>query len=154
MYIELKEDGLRGWGRIGRVTFSKTGKTLYYRGRNLAPLEGHALKANYIDTNTGEELWISRPRADGRDSLHPTVVEVDHEAREAYWREVRGKPEGFVAASYRSPGKSKRDRDSQQRAVRRRDMDRRYRPPRLPAPVTLEETERDPGSDGRDRQKR
>ena len=30
MYIELKNDGLRGEGRIGKVSFSKTGKTLYY----------------------------------------------------------------------------------------------------------------------------
>lgn len=33
MYIENKSDGLVGPARIGRVTFSKTGKTLHYQGR-------------------------------------------------------------------------------------------------------------------------
>lgn len=33
MYIEDKTAGLSGPARIGRVTFSKTGRTLYYEGR-------------------------------------------------------------------------------------------------------------------------
>lgn len=33
MYIEDKSKGLEGPARVGRVFFSKTGKTLYYRGR-------------------------------------------------------------------------------------------------------------------------
>jgi len=33
MYIECKAGGLTGGARIGRVTFSKTGRTLYYRGQ-------------------------------------------------------------------------------------------------------------------------
>jgi hypothetical protein len=32
MYIEDKSNGLEGPGRIGRVTFSKTGKSVYYGG--------------------------------------------------------------------------------------------------------------------------
>ena len=40
MYIENKSEGLSGDARIGRVTFSRTGKTLYYRGRSLATLRG------------------------------------------------------------------------------------------------------------------
>lgn len=30
MYIEYKDAGLTGPGRIGRVTFSKTGRTIYW----------------------------------------------------------------------------------------------------------------------------
>jgi hypothetical protein len=33
MYIECKAGSLIGNGRIGRVTFSKTGSTIYYRGQ-------------------------------------------------------------------------------------------------------------------------
>jgi hypothetical protein len=39
MYIEPKAGGLTGPGRIGRVTFSKTGATLYYRGRSFQSLK-------------------------------------------------------------------------------------------------------------------
>ncbi|HWZ75292.1 MAG TPA: hypothetical protein VNX87_02085 [Candidatus Sulfotelmatobacter sp.] len=33
MYIESKAESVNGPARIGRVTFSKTGLTLYYKGR-------------------------------------------------------------------------------------------------------------------------
>ncbi len=33
MYIERKAGGLTGPARVGRVTFSQTGNTLYYAGR-------------------------------------------------------------------------------------------------------------------------
>lgn len=53
MYIEYKGDGLAGTARIGRVTFSKTGSTLYYDGKKLRSLKG-GYKANYYDVETGE----------------------------------------------------------------------------------------------------
>lgn len=34
MYIERKAGGLTGSARIGRVTFSKTGKTIFCQGRS------------------------------------------------------------------------------------------------------------------------
>ena len=34
MYIEDKSNGLVGEARIGRVTFSKSGKTIYYKGKS------------------------------------------------------------------------------------------------------------------------
>jgi hypothetical protein len=123
MYIESKEDGLRGAARIGRVAFSKTGKTLRYAGRTFAPLKGHALKANYFDTQSREEFWISGPRIDGRDSLYSTTVEVDEDARDEYWRVLRAEPERVVNHSYKSLGRSKRERERQEQGVRRRRMD-------------------------------
>lgn len=39
MYIENKVDRLEGPGRIGRVQFSKTGKSIYYGGRTLERLK-------------------------------------------------------------------------------------------------------------------
>lgn len=57
MYIECKSDGLSGPARIGRVSFSKTGKTLYYGGRKFETLRGQGFKANYFDVESGEEYW-------------------------------------------------------------------------------------------------
>ena len=70
MYIEDKSTGLTGPARIGRVSFSKTGRTLYYRGRSFQSLKGAGFKANYYDIETGEEFWISGPRKDGGDRLY------------------------------------------------------------------------------------
>ncbi|MFN8666291.1 MAG: hypothetical protein U0164_03720 [Gemmatimonadaceae bacterium] len=47
MYIECKAGGLTGPARIGRVTFSKTGKTIYYRGHAYRSLKGDGFKSNY-----------------------------------------------------------------------------------------------------------
>jgi hypothetical protein len=123
MYIEQKQDGLRGPARIGRVSFSKTGKTLYYAGRTLEPLKGRRLKANYFDADSGDEFWISGPRTDGLDSLYGATVEIDEDCRKEYWRDIRGKRELASNASYKSPGRSKKERDGQEKAVRRRKMD-------------------------------
>lgn len=43
MYIEDKSEGVVGPARIGRVTYSKTGKSLTYHGREFAPLFGPVL---------------------------------------------------------------------------------------------------------------
>ena len=40
MYIERKAGELTGEARIGRVTFSKTGRTLYYGGKAFRSLRG------------------------------------------------------------------------------------------------------------------
>jgi hypothetical protein len=46
MYIESKAEGLSDPARIGRVTFSKSGKSIYYGGKRFETLAGRALKAN------------------------------------------------------------------------------------------------------------
>ena len=94
MYIESKADGLTGPARIGRVSFSKTGRTLYYRGRSFQSLKGAGFKSNYYEIETGEEYWISGPRKDGADRLYgePVAVDIDDDVREEYWTEIRGQP--------------------------------------------------------------
>ncbi len=62
MYIECKAGGLTGDGRIGRVTFSQTGRTLYYRGQKFQSLKGAGFKSNYFNVDTGEDYWISGPK--------------------------------------------------------------------------------------------
>jgi len=95
MYIESKATGLTGPARIGRVTFSKTGKTIYYQGRTFQSLRGAGFKANFYDVATGEPYWFSGPRKDGADRLYGEreLVEIDADARLEYWREIRGMPE-------------------------------------------------------------
>jgi hypothetical protein len=94
MYIESKADGVTGPARIGRVSFSKTGRTLYYGERSFQSLEGAGRKSNYLDVESGEEYWISGPRRDGADRLYGEAapVEIDDDVREEYWRDVRGEP--------------------------------------------------------------
>jgi hypothetical protein len=53
MYIERKAGNLTGPARIGRVTYSKTGATIYYGGREFRSLKGAGFKANYFDVETG-----------------------------------------------------------------------------------------------------
>ena len=95
MYIEDKSCGLTGPARIGRVTFSKTGRTIYYGGRTFQSLKGHGFKANYYDVATGEHFWISGPKRSGGDSLYVSNVpiEIDDDIREEYWRDIRGQPD-------------------------------------------------------------
>jgi hypothetical protein len=95
MYIEDKSAGLNGPARIGRVTFSKTGQSIHYDGRNFLRLGGGGFKANYFDEATGDQYWISGPRKDGEDRLYPTStmpVEIDADVAEEYWRDIRGRP--------------------------------------------------------------
>lgn len=95
MYIERKAGNLSGPARIGRVSFSKTGRTLYYDGRAFQSLKGQGFKANYLDIETGEEYWISGCKKDGSDRLYGerNPIEIDDDVREEYWTEIRGAPE-------------------------------------------------------------
>ncbi len=86
MYIESKPDGLQGPARIGRVYFSKSGKSLYYDGMMFQSLSGAGFKANYFDVESGDHYWISGPRKDQNDRLYGgnKGVEVDEDVREEY----------------------------------------------------------------------
>jgi hypothetical protein len=95
MYIEQKAGGLTGAARIGRVSFSKRGKTIYYDGRAFQSLKGQGFKSNYFEVETGEEYWISGCKKDGSDRLYGerNPVEIDDDARDEYWTQIRGAPE-------------------------------------------------------------
>jgi hypothetical protein len=94
MYVENKSELSGGAAHIGRVAFSKTGKTIYYAGRAFATLDGRGFKAHYIDVETREEFWISGPRKDGMDRLYGerVPIHVDADVREEYWTKIRGLP--------------------------------------------------------------
>ncbi len=95
MYIECKAGGLTGPARIGRVSFSKTGRTLYYRGQTFQSLKGAGFKSSYYCVETGEDYWISGPKRRGGDALYggSTPIEIDADVREEYWRDIRRQPE-------------------------------------------------------------
>src|SRR3954465_8102642 len=95
MYVERKAGSLTGPARIGRVTTSKTGRTLHYGGKTFKSLKGAGFKANYFDVGTGEEYWISGCKKDGSDRLYGErdPVEIDDDVREEYWREIRHQPD-------------------------------------------------------------
>jgi len=105
MYIESKSSGINGPARIGRVSFSQTGKTIYYEGKVYQSLNGTGFKANYYEVETGDQYWISGCRKDGQDRLYPGIVEIDGDVREEYWTDIRGLPENRHLMSYRSEGK-------------------------------------------------
>lgn len=87
MYIEDKSSGLEGDARIGRVYFSKSGKTLYYNGRRFQSLKGKGFKANYFDLENGDEFWVSGPKKDQNDRLYGGQfgVEIDEGIKEEYF---------------------------------------------------------------------
>jgi hypothetical protein len=94
MYVENKAGGLVGPARIGRVTFSKRGKTIHYGGLSFQSLHGAGFKANFFCVETGERYWISGPRKDGADGLYgyrPTPI--DEDVRVEYWTVIREAPE-------------------------------------------------------------
>jgi len=93
MYIEDKSNGLEGPGRIGRVRFSKSGKSVYYGGRTLQTLSGRGFKANYFDVETGAEFWLSGCKKRGGDRLYGGIIEIDDDVREEYWTSIRGLPQ-------------------------------------------------------------
>ncbi|MET3496294.1 hypothetical protein ABIC90_003355 [Variovorax boronicumulans] len=92
MYIEAKSGGLTGPARIGRVTFSKSGATLYYGGKSFRSLKGSGFKSNYFEVETGDHYWISGPRKDGKDALYATHIQpvIDDDVRVEYWSTLRG----------------------------------------------------------------
>ncbi len=105
MYIEYKGDGITGSARIGRVTFSKTDKTIYYKDKSFQSLSGQGYKANYFDAETGENYWISGCKVIGDDSLYPGIIEIDDDVRVEYWLQIRNLPDCVQKTSFRSEGK-------------------------------------------------
>ena len=67
-YIELKSgfsDNGSAW--IGLVSFSKSGKTIYFDGKAFQSLNGMGISGNYFDLESGDEYWISGVKKDMSD---------------------------------------------------------------------------------------
>ena len=94
MYIEIKED-LIGEAHIGKVTFSKTGKSIHYDGKTFLTQSGRGFKSNYIEVETMTPYWISGCRKDGADRLYGErlPIYIDEDIREEYWTKIRDRPD-------------------------------------------------------------
>jgi hypothetical protein len=95
MYIECKAGTLNGVARIGRVSFSKTGRSVEYQGRRFQKV-GSGYKWNHFEEGTWDHYWISGPRKDGKDRLNAKSslpIEIDEDVREEYWTQIRGIPQ-------------------------------------------------------------
>ena len=95
MYVENKNGEIDGANaRIGWATFSKTGRTVYYRGLALQRAKGGGVSGNFFDTETGAEYWVSGVKkrgSNGHWAESPFVI-VDDDAVEEYDR-IRSKRE-------------------------------------------------------------
>ncbi len=66
-YIELKSgfnDNGPAW--LGKVTQSKSGKSIYFNGKCFKKHAG-GISGNHLDVETGEEYWISGIKKNGKD---------------------------------------------------------------------------------------
>jgi hypothetical protein len=89
MYVENKNGDIDGApARIGWVTFSQTGRSVYHRGRTLKRAKGGGVSGNFYDEATGQEYWVSGVKGRGSNA-HPaerTKVLLDEDASEEYER--------------------------------------------------------------------
>lgn len=92
MYIECKDGGLDGSGRIGWVELSRTARSYVYKGRRFNKTKS-GYKYNCIEEETGAAYWISGPKKRGGDRLYGGIVEIDADARVEYWTKIRCLPE-------------------------------------------------------------
>ena len=82
MYIELKSGySDNGPARIGRLTFSKSGRSVYYGRRRFQKYNG--VFGNYLDVDTDEEYWISGVKQDRQDRhwVGFGPVEIDEDVK-------------------------------------------------------------------------
>lgn len=105
MWIENKSQGIVGPARIGWVEVKSGGKKLVYGNQAFLSLRGAGFKANFYDSDTHDEYWISGCRRDGTNALYNTDVEVDDDALEEYWVNIRKLPEKLGVRKFRAGGK-------------------------------------------------
>jgi hypothetical protein len=107
MFFENKETG-QAW--IGRASFSKSGKTIYYKDLAFIRSGGQGILGNYYayDRKAYEEeqnapwdgvsyhrkgykgeFWISGPKKNGQDRQDGGRVTIDQDVAEEYWRDIR-----------------------------------------------------------------
>lgn len=67
-YIELKSGFLdNGSAWIGRVEFSKSGRTVYFNGKSFKRLKSGGISGNHYDLESDDEYWISGVKKNGQD---------------------------------------------------------------------------------------
>lgn len=94
MYVELKSNtGGGGPAWITRVEFSKSGRSVWFRGRELRNIGGRGARGNYLDVQSGEEYWVSgvKRRGSNRHWSGGGAIEIDPSVHEEYKAHIGGK---------------------------------------------------------------
>ena len=89
MYIENRDGDIGGvTAKIGWAEFSKSGRTVYYRGKSLKRATGCGISGNHCDEDTCDEYWISGIKKRGSNAhwAESTKVSIDEDAMEEYKR--------------------------------------------------------------------
>jgi hypothetical protein len=107
MWIEYKGNDIVGPARIGWVKVSDKGKRLDYGSQAFRTLRGGGFKSNYYDIETYVKYWISGCRQDGHDALYSTTVDIDDDALEEYWINIRKQPQNRSVSRMSAMGKCK-----------------------------------------------
>ncbi|MEM0965413.1 MAG: hypothetical protein AAGJ81_04565 [Verrucomicrobiota bacterium] len=87
LYVEHKsgfsDDG-PAW--IGKGTFSKSGRTIYFNGQAFQSMKGGGIGANYYDLETAEEYWISgvKKNETNRHWAGSGPIQIDREVVEEF----------------------------------------------------------------------
>lgn len=87
MYIENKDGDIYGSdARIGWVSFSKSGNSIYYREKMFQRINGGGVAGNYYDAASGEEYWISGVKKNGCNShwAEKVKIVIDEDAQEEF----------------------------------------------------------------------
>ena len=87
MYVENKDGYIDGVpARIGWVSFSKTGRSIYYRNLVLKRIKGGGVSGNYYEEESGQEYWVSGIKQSGSNAhwAEPVDINVDDDAFEEY----------------------------------------------------------------------
>ena len=87
MYIESKGDDTNGSGRIGWVEYSKSMRSIKYKGRTFKKCAGY--KYNCVEVETGITYWITGPKIKGGDKLYGGKFDIDEDARVEYRTNIR-----------------------------------------------------------------
>jgi len=86
MYVENKDGLIYGANaRVAWVSFSRIGRTVYYRGREFGRSNG--VSGNFMDVSTREEYWISGVKKRGSNAHWAESgikVLIDADATEEY----------------------------------------------------------------------
>lgn len=93
MYVENKHGLIDEYSaHIGWVTFSKSGKTVYYKGKTLSRIRRGGISGNHIDEETGDEYWVSGIKLRGSNThwAEPKLVVIDEDAKAEYERIING----------------------------------------------------------------
>ncbi len=103
MYIENKSaKGVVGMAVIGRVSLSKTGKTLCYKGLTFQSLKGAGFRSNYLELESDAHYWISGPRKDQNNRLYGgnQGVTIDDDVAEEYAALIAKSAANLTSAEY------------------------------------------------------